>query len=466
MRPKIDHETVYRRLPIVLQNLSCSFHGRAIQSSRFDSSFWCMLAASERRTAGSYDEVSSLRNRRLQAFVQGCAAHVPFYREWFRSAGVDPCEVRSIPDLQALPVLTKAQVLERPEQFLSERIPSGERVPAHTSGTTGGGLRFSTTLAAIQEQWAVWWRYRRWHGLQPGTWCGYFGGRSVVPLSQARPPFWRYNVPGRQILFSAYHMSPSHLSSYAYELRRRRPPWLHGYPSLLSTLAAHLLEHEVDLGYGVQWITTGAENLMPHQSEMIERAFGVRPRQHYGMAEAVANISECEQGTLHVDEDFAAVEFLPDPSGTGYRIVGCNLSNPATPLLRYEVQDLASLSETSCSCGQPGRTVVSIDGRLEDFVILPGGARLGRLDHVFKDLTNVREAQIFQRRVGEIRVRVVRSRSYGDADERLLLRELRTRIGVDTAVKIDYLESLPRSSNGKLRFVVSEIPEGQWQRAA
>ena len=53
-----------------------------------------------------------------------------------------------------------------------------------------------TTLAAIQEQWAIWWRYRRLHGLQFNTWCGYFGGRSVVPLTQKRPPLWRFNRAG------------------------------------------------------------------------------------------------------------------------------------------------------------------------------------------------------------------------------------------------------------------------------
>jgi phenylacetate-CoA ligase len=261
-------------------------------------------------------------------------------------------------------------------------------------------------------------------------------------------------------------MSPSHLPYYVEELRQRRLLWLHGYPSLLSTLAAHLLDREIDLGYRVRWITIGAENLMSHQAELIHRAFGVRPRQHYGMSEGVANISECEQGSLHVDEDFAVVEFLPHPSGSGYRIVGTNLSNLATPLLRYEVQDLATLAETACGCGRPGRIVASVDGRQEDYILLPGGARLGRLDHVFKDLTIIREAQIVQGRVGEVSVRVVRSRGYGAADERRLLKELRSRIGVDTAVSIDYVETLPRSRTGKLRFVVSELPEGHLQKAA
>src|SRR5690606_21955337 len=130
-----------------------------------------------------------------------------------------------------------------------------------------------TTAQALQVQWATWWRYWRWHGIQPGTWCGYFGGRSVVPVRQKFPPYWRINYPGRQILFSAYHMNPGNLGHYMDELRNRRPPWLHGYPSQLALIASHMIDTGYDLGYQPQWVTVGAENLLPHQVTAIAAAF-------------------------------------------------------------------------------------------------------------------------------------------------------------------------------------------------
>ena len=153
----------------------------------------------------------------------------------------------------------------------------------------------------------------------------------------------------------------------------------------------------VDLGYHVRWVTVGGENLLKGQEEVMTRAFGIRPLQHYGLAEAVANISQCERGRLHVDEDFAAVEFLPEESGQGHRIVGCNFTNLATPLLRYDTGDVVTIDEQGCGCGRPGRVVAAIDGRREDYVELGNGARVGRMDHVFKDMTNIREAQIVYR---------------------------------------------------------------------
>jgi phenylacetate-CoA ligase len=186
----------------------------------------------------------------------------------------------------------------------------------------------------------------------------------------------------------------------------------------------------------------------------------VRPIQHYGLAEGVANISQCELGSLHVDEDFAAVEFVPIGHEGLHRIVGTNFTNPATPLLRYDTQDLALLQDgASCECGRAGRIVERVDGRLEDYVVLRNGVRVGRMDHIFKDMVNVREAQIYQARRGEITIRVVRGEQYGGDDEDAIVRETVKRLGTETEVTIEYLDELPRTATGKLRFIVSDLAE-------
>jgi phenylacetate-CoA ligase len=235
---------------------------------------------------------------------------------------------------------------------------------------------------------------------------------------------------------------------------------LHGYPSLLVLLAKYLLDTPAGLGYQVRWVTTGAENLLPHQAETIRLAFGTRPKQHYGMAEGVANISECERGRLHVDEDFAAVEFLPMGDGRSYHVVGTNFSNPATPLVRYDVGDVVTLLDETCPCNRPGRLVERVDGRQEDYVILRNGVRVGRMDHIFKDLVRIREAQIYQVRPGELIYRIVRGNGYGPVDEQRLLHETRLRLGESASIQIEYMNSIERGTSGKLRFVVSEISEG------
>jgi phenylacetate-CoA ligase len=125
------------------------------------------------------------------------------------------------------------------------------------------------------------------------------------------------------------------------------------------------------------------------------------------------------------------------------------------------VQDHVTLSAVSCSCGRPGRLIADVDGRREDYVILKNGACLGRLDHIFKDMVNVREAQVYQRRRGQVILRIIRRGGYTQADEARLLTEARRRVGEDTEVVVEYPDTLQRSHTGKLRFVISDIQEGQ-----
>lgn len=462
-----DPETLYRRLPIPLQNLACSVVGWRTERTRYGPEFQKIFAEVLARSSWSQDQTIDFRNRRLAAVVEAGFASVPYYRRTFEETGLEPSSVTSLGDLASLPILTKDEARERTPNLSPAMVPSrGTRI-VHTSGTTGAALRFPVTIRAIQEQWAVWWRFRHWHGITRGTWCGLFAGRSVVASTQERPPFWRVNYPGRQLLFSGYHMSNTTLPAYVDELRRRRPPWLHGYPSLLALLAAHVLEHGVDLGYQLAWVSTGAENLLPHQAAAIERAFGVKPIEHYGLTEGVANVSQCDLGSMHVDEDFAATEFVPIGTDGSHRIVGTNLTNAATPLLRYDTQDVATIKDGSpCRCGRPGRIVERVDGRLEDYVMLRNGVRIGRMDHIFKDMINIQEAQIRQSRPGELTILVVRAGRYGEGDEQELLRETAKRVGPETELKIEYVESLPRSETGKLRFVVSEISDASIEKPA
>jgi phenylacetate-CoA ligase len=179
------------------------------------------------------------------------------------------------------------------------------------------------------------------------------------------------------------------------------------------------------------------------------------------MAEGVANASLCPQRRLHVDEDFAAWEFITGADGVT-SIVGTNFANPAFPLIRYTVGDTATFDpHATCDCGRPGRIVAAIDGRQEDYIVTAKGARIGRLDHVFKDMINVREAQFVQDAPGRMTVRIVKGPRYTEDDERTLRTEIATRVGADVVFDLDYATTIPRTSRGKLRFVVSSLASGR-----
>ena len=98
-------------------------------------------------------------------------------------------------------------------------------------------------------------------------------------------------------------------------------------------------------------------------------------------------------------------------------------------------------------------------GRAEDYVVTSDGRMVGRLDHLFKDSVNVLEAQVVQRKRGEVILRLVKTEQYCADDEDRLVAEAALRLGSDTTVQFDYVDCIARSSNGKFRFIESTLSQ-------
>ena len=231
------------------------------------------------RGSWSKEALITFRNNRLKSFVRHAFATTEYYPTLFGKLGIHPDDIQSLEDLAHIPILTKSEVKANYDQFISNAVSSSHVVMAHTSGTTGSGLE-PTIKHVLYEQWAVWWRYRMQHGISRQMWCGYFGGRPIVPIKQVRQPYWRINYPAKQIMYSAYHINDQTIDAYVDDIASRKLAWLHGYPSILSLIAGRVL-HRGLRKENVSVVTTGAENLNDHQKHLISLAFDLQPKQHY-----------------------------------------------------------------------------------------------------------------------------------------------------------------------------------------
>jgi len=129
------------------------------------------------------------------------------------------------------------------------------------------------------------------------------------------------------------------------------------------------------------------------------------------------------------------------------------------PLLRFAIGDTAisSKNETPCECGLPFPTIDAVIGRVDDVLFTPDRGFVGRLDTVFKSVSNgIVEAQIVQTLPDLIILRVVpdceRYRRK-DADE--IVTEMRKRLGQVVTIRVEEVQTIPRSANGKMRPVIN-----------
>ena len=88
-------------------------------------------------------------------------------------------------------------------------------------------------------------------------------------------------------------------------------------------------------------------------------------------------------------------------------------------------------------------------------IVTPDGRRVYWLNPVFYGIP-VRESQIVQEVVEQLRVLVVPAPGFDtDASERIVER-LRARVG-DVDIRVETVESIPRTAGGKFRAVISHL---------
>jgi phenylacetate-CoA ligase len=452
-------EAIYRRLPIPLQQVACSVQGFAKARVRLGATFERKLEELSVTEWWSRQEIAAYQDERLRGLVRHVYANVPFYRERMQTLGLRPADIRGCADLPKLPILTKEDVRHHRERMVADGARRGRLLEGYTGGTTGTALRFYSSPEAVAFQWAVWWRHRQRFGLTPEDWHVNFTGRLVVPPEQQRPPYWRWNIPMRQLLVGMQHITPQKAPDFVGCLARHRFPFWSGYPSIIHAFVQAVAESGDKIPSPPRVVVTGAETLLVRQRRDIERATGAIVTDQYGLAEGCGNASQCLEGRYHEDFEFGILECVPDEASGRGRIICTGFADFDFPFLRYDSGDLAQFGDPTdpCPCGRRSAELRAIDGRADDAVVTPEGLRISSFDYVFDDTPQVKECQVVQAEPGAITVRVVRRPAYRQSDEDFIRSEIARWISPSLHARFEYPARIEREANGKFRAVKSSL---------
>ena len=339
-----------------------------------------------------YDELETLPRAELTALHEDLfaghfdyvMAHSAFYRRKFGAAakGVD-----SLDRLVDLPFTTKDEVREsllaRPPLGLHAAAPLERVVQIQSSsGTTG----MPTFVGATAEDLRTWnsmgARVFHANGFRPRDWVmhayamgrGFVGGLvnvehlqhlgcCVIPLG-AEAGTERLLRAIEQLQPVAMCGTPSmvsHLGTAAPEVL--------GKPA--SDLSVRKVSVGGEPGAGEPAIRAQMEGLWAADvRDMMGGAdFGST---YWAECDRKDGMHLCSQGALHVEiVDPATLESLPVEEGTTGELVYTTLARRATPLIRYRMGDLVTVTALGCSCGRTGYRIKA-HGRTDDMLIVRG----------------------------------------------------------------------------------------------
>lgn len=449
-------ETIYDHSPIFFQNIMCSVKGYSQYDERYGRKYREYRDYFRKVDDMSLEEQQKIQLDRLKELISYAVKNSTFYADLYKDIDID--SISSIDDLKRLPIIDKEILRQNIETIMT--IPLKGAVIQHTGGTTGKSLTIRETKDDNYQRMAMLDNFKARVGfenlkMRRAT----FNGKHIVPPSQKKKVFWRYNASCKQMIYSSFHLTEENMGAYVESLNKFRPAALDGFFTSMCDLAGYIERHNIDLSFHPVAIFPTSETLTKAGRELLERVFHCKVYDQYASSELAPFVTECPNQVLHVELTSGVFEHISDSDD---EILVTSFTTHGTPLIRYRIGDrMVFAPNRKCSCGLCGPIVEEIQGRRLDFLYTPSGAKInaGNVANLLKNIPNaVIKAQFIQEKMDEITVLLMVEKDvYTEKHEKLLRDEFAHKFGKDMKVTIKVVDEIPKEKSGKFRMIKNSV---------
>lgn len=400
--------------------------------------------------------------RQLNALCEHHKKHTPSFAARLKASGLS--YLNSHERLRQLAPLSRREAQALGEGFFAKQVPP-RHLPlgnAKTSGSTGEPVSVRKT-AVNRLFWSAYTiRDHLWHGRQ-----------FSLRMSSIRANIGKYveakdwGAPARNLYKTGEAQGipiTTDIREQLRLLRRFRPELLIVYPNNLAAFASIWESEGFDLR-SLRHIKTIGETVHDDLRDRIRAITGLPIEDNYSSQEVGPIAIECPQsGLYHVMSEALIVEIVdekgaPCREGETGRVLVSDLTNLATPLIRYDIADYAEVGP-ACPCGRGLPTLRRIWGRERNLVRLPDGSRNWPLVgfHAFDTVAPVRQYQLVQTALDHIEFRIVTDEPISKEQEDGLVGIVQAALKYPFKVTVvQFRDRLSSGANGKFEEFVCKI---------
>lgn len=324
-------------------------------------------------------EIKVFQEQKLRQALSYAQLHSPFYQKQWSDANVSISDIRTLEDLQRLPVTTKADLQQHNDEFLCV-APDQIIDYATTSGTLGDPVTFGMTdndLDRLAYNEAISFDCA---GIQPGDRV-----QLMTTLDRRFMAGLAYFLGLRKMKVGIIRVGAGIPELQWDSIRKYQPTHLITVPSFLLKMIEYAENHGIDYNNsGIRGAICIGESLRNQDfslsilSRKITDKWNLKLYSTYASTEMSTAFTECEHAIGgHHHPELIIVETLddqnnPTPPGEPGELTFTTLGIEAMPLVRFKTGDIVKLHHDPCPCGRNTLRVGPVIGRKQQMIKYKG----------------------------------------------------------------------------------------------
>lgn len=387
----------------------------------------------------------------LESLLNFAKSHTVFYGE---------VKGRKLSDF---PVINKQVILSRYNDFLvSERDIPGQKGRLHiqkTSGSTG------TPFAIPQDSRC---RTRRIATIKVEN--EKIGFHSFEPMMHLRAVkhYWGnigdlfYNRKLNIVYADNSNLTDEKVSKILTAINTYKVKVVRGYMTTLDTITRYAVEHNVELTFHPIFISVGELLLESLRLRIVNDLKCHVVSQYANEENGIFGQSAIDApgDTIYLNRANCYIEILKmdsdEPAGQDElgRIVVTDFTNYALPMIRYDIGDVAMVGDV-----KDGEllSLKSLSGRKTDLIYTTSGRQIDLFNSISPEIYNnpdVLQWQFIQKSKKEYQLRLCMKNESLKISETNILFGLKSLLGMDAKIDIEYVNEIPVLDSGKRKIVI------------
>ena len=324
-------------------------------------------------------EIKTFQEQQLLELLTYVNEKSPFYKKLFAKENIDITSIKTLEDLQQLPVTTKEDLQKYNDQFLC--VPITKIIDyATTSGTLGEPVTFGLTDRDLDRL--------AYNEAISFDCAGIKEGDVVQMMTTIDRRFMAglaYFLGLRKMKVGVIRVGAGIPELQWDSILKYKPNYLITVPSFLLKLIEYAELHNIDYNAsGIKGAICIGESLRNQDFSMnalankISEKWNIKLFSTYASTEMSTAFTECEHGEGgHHHPELIIVEVLdkdnkPVQNGEAGELTFTTIGVEAMPLVRFKTGDIVQVHTDACKCGRNTLRVGPVIGRMQHMIKYKG----------------------------------------------------------------------------------------------